>query len=177
MKNILRIIKVNLLILFTLSLGSAGASVPYAGDGYISLYNVHLNEEVNVQYRFRNGQYNDMALEQINHTFRCRLTKEIHEIPAELIELLDEIQDHFQASQLKVVSGYRSPTLNSSLRRSGRKVAKYSYHMHGKAMDIQIPGISTYELRQFALSLGKGGVGYYPGRQFVHVDVGPVRQW
>ncbi len=56
-------------------------------------------------------------------------------------------------------------------------MAKNSQHMQAKAIDIRIPGISTSRLRDVALSLHSGGVGYYPISQFVHVDVGPVRQW
>jgi uncharacterized protein YcbK (DUF882 family) len=49
--------------------------------------------------------------------------------------------------------------------------------MQAKAIDLRVPGVSTARLRNAALSLHEGGVGYYPVSQFVHVDVGPVREW
>jgi uncharacterized protein YcbK (DUF882 family) len=49
--------------------------------------------------------------------------------------------------------------------------------MEGKAIDIRLPGVSLPALRRAALDLKKGGVGYYPGPDFVHVDVGRVRVW
>jgi uncharacterized protein YcbK (DUF882 family) len=49
--------------------------------------------------------------------------------------------------------------------------------MEGEAIDIRIPGVPTEKLRDAALRLGRGGVGYYPASQFVHVDVGRVRHW
>jgi uncharacterized protein YcbK (DUF882 family) len=56
-------------------------------------------------------------------------------------------------------------------------VARNSYHLRGQAVDLFFPDRSTRNLRQAALRLGRGGVGYYPGSGFVHVDTGPVRAW
>jgi uncharacterized protein YcbK (DUF882 family) len=49
--------------------------------------------------------------------------------------------------------------------------------MVGEAMDIRIPGVELADLRDAGLGLGRGGVGFYPGSDFVHVDVGRVRRW
>ena len=76
-----------------------------------------------------------------------------------------------------MVCGYRSQMSNELLRRTTVGVAQHSRHMLGEAIDIRIPGISTSRLRDAALALQRGGVGYYPQSQFVHVDVGPVRHW
>ena len=94
-----------------------------------------------------------------------------------LIELVDNIQDHFKVPQIRVISGYRSPEYNAKLRRRSRRVAKQSMHMRGRAMDIKIPGVNNRTLRNYAASLEAGGVGYYGRRAFVHVDSGPVRTW
>ncbi len=74
-----------------------------------------------------------------------------------------------------LISGYRTPKTNRAL----TGTAKNSLHMRGLAMDIRWPGLSTRELRDVAMSLRAGGVGYYPGRhgEFVHVDTGRVRYW
>jgi uncharacterized protein YcbK (DUF882 family) len=56
-------------------------------------------------------------------------------------------------------------------------VAKRSLHMEGKAIDVRLPGVPLVELRDAAISLKAGGVGYYPKDQFIHVDSGRVRTW
>ncbi len=83
---------------------------------------------------------------------------------------------------IDIVCGYRTPWSNNYLRTLGAGgistgVAEHSQHMLAKAIDIRVPGVSTLALRNAALALHAGGVGYYPVSQFVHVDVGPVRQW
>lgn len=170
-------LKILCLILFSFFLKPVGAAIDFPNDGFITLNNVHLNEEITVQYRLENGIYNQEALKKIAHTLRCRLTNTEQAIPVELIELVDEIQDHFRATRVDIISGFRSPKLNQTLRRQGRRVATNSYHLQAKAMDVRLPGVSANALRKYALSLQRGGVGYYPSHQFVHVDIGPVRQW
>ena len=56
-------------------------------------------------------------------------------------------------------------------------VAKRSYHMQGKAIDVRLPGFDSSQLRKAAISLKGGGVGYYSSSNFVHLDVGRVRYW
>jgi len=163
--------------LFLYSIPVSRGLIRYDGDGTLSLFNTHLNESATILYRKENGRYSREALSELSHLLRCRLTGEAHEIPVELVELVDTIQDHFGGKEIQVISAYRSPTLNESLVNAGRKVAKNSLHMQGMAMDIRIPEVSTSDLRNYALSLKRGGVGFYPGNGFVHVDIGRVRQW
>jgi uncharacterized protein YcbK (DUF882 family) len=82
-------------------------------------------------------------------------------------------------SVIDVVCGYRTPETNAALRQNSPQtgVAEHSQHMEGHAIDLRVPGVSTAQVRNAALSLHAGGVGYYPVSQFVHVDVGPVREW
>ena len=78
---------------------------------------------------------------------------------------------------IDIVCGYRTQETNDVLRASSQGVAEHSQHILGHAIDIQIPGSSTVRLRNAALSLNEGGVGYYPSSHFVHVDVGAIRTW
>lgn len=133
---------------------------------------------VTVQYRNANGSYDRKALKEINHILRCRQTNRERKIRVDLLEMVDQIQDHFEAAQVDVISGYRSKQLNEYLWIIGRKVSRNSPHMYGQAMDIRLPGVKTTLLRDYADHLNlKGGVGYYPSNQFVHVDVGMKRRW
>ncbi|BCV66813.1 hypothetical protein TUM17387_21720 [Shewanella carassii] len=95
-----------------------------------------------------------------------------------LFDLLFNLQQTLSVSEeIHVISGYRSPKTNAMLAGKSNGVAKKSYHMRGMAMDIAIPGVKLETLREAALSLKLGGVGYYPASGFVHVDCGPVRSW
>ncbi|MBI2341379.1 MAG: DUF882 domain-containing protein [Deltaproteobacteria bacterium] len=148
----------------------------YAGDGILTIYNVHTHEFASIKYKDNAGNYLNSGIDEINNILRCRLTGIEKEMSLKLIELVDDIEDHFGKGYIEVISGYRSPVLNSGLRRAGHKVALKSLHMEGLAMDIKIPGVSFSAIRNYAKSLKAGGVGYYPN-QFVHVDTGRVRYW
>jgi len=77
----------------------------------------------------------------------------------------------------EILSGFRSKETNQELRHRSRRVARHSLHIEAKAIDLRLPGISIKQLRAAALSLGTGGVGYYPQRGFLHIDSGPIRHW
>lgn len=90
----------------------------------------------------------------------------------QLVGILKLIERKYGKSVI-VTSGYRSPPYN-------RKVngAKASLHMSCAAADIQVPGISKWELANFARAMtGRGGVGTYCHTESVHVDIGPRRDW
>lgn len=145
------------------------------GDGEVTFLNSHSFEIETIQYRDQNGVYSYDALAKISHILRCRLTNETIPMSLKLVELLDNIEEHFGGHEIKIVSGYRSAKLNQSLRRRSRRVASQSLHTRGLAADIKIDGVSAREIRDYAKTLHVGGVGYYG--QFVHVDVGDVRYW
>ncbi|HPQ80883.1 MAG TPA: DUF882 domain-containing protein [bacterium] len=167
--------------LFIFSPAEAAKKIPKPfkayGDGTVSLYRADKNERGTFAYRKKNGTFDSKELEKIAHFFRCRLTEEVHPIDPELISIIDAISDRFGGKEVEVVSGYRSPTRNALMRRKSRRVAKRSLHMQGAAADIVIKGVPPANLRNFAYSLGRGGVGYYGKRTFVHVDTGPLRAW
>ena len=147
-------------------------------EGRLTLFNTHNNEKLTVTYRTVDGEYNPEALSAIDRILRCRYTGEVARIDIRTIEFLNRIdKDLGGENEIHIISGYRSPELNVNLRREGRKVAKRSLHMKGKAIDIAIPHVNTETVRRTALKLGKGGVGYYPTAGFVHIDSGPFRTW
>jgi len=158
---------------------SIGYSSPFAitGDGRISLSDTHTGEVISVVYRNADGRYNEAAIKAIHHTLRCHGDGEKIPISLKLVELVDNIQDHFGADVIRVVSGYRSDSYNAALRRRSSRVAHRSLHIQGLAMDIRLPGVNKADLARYARSLEAGGVGLYRRSRFVHVDVGPVRNW
>jgi uncharacterized protein YcbK (DUF882 family) len=143
----------------------------------LSFLNTHTAETLELVY-FERGEYLADALQAINRLLRDHRTHEIKAIDVHLLDLLFAITEKLDTKKpLQVVSGFRSPRSNAQLRRSGRGVARKSYHMTGQAIDIRIPDTSLRSLRQIAVGLKSGGVGYYPRSGFVHVDTGPIRTW
>ena len=63
------------------------------------------------------------------------------------------------------------------LRREGRGVSRASLHMRAMAIDVRVPDRPLAAVRDAALALRLGGVGYYATSDFIHVDVGRVRFW
>ena len=143
----------------------------------LSFYNNNTKESLTVTFR-RNGQYDSGALQQLNWFLRDWRRDEPTRMDPRLFDTVWEVyREVGSGSPVHVNSGYRSPQTNSMLRRRSSVVAKNSQHTEGKASDVRIEGVELSNIRKAALALGAGGVGYYPVSNFVHVDVGPVRQW
>lgn len=148
-----------------------------AGTRRLSFYNVHTGERLHVSYS-RHGRYLDGALSEINHLLRDYRTGEVIAIDPNLLDCLYRLsRKSGQGCTFHVISGYRSPATNAMLRKRSRHVARNSYHMYGRAIDIFLPHCRLDKLRRLALNLRAGGVGYYPKSGFVHVDTGPLRHW
>ena len=143
----------------------------------LSFFNTHTGETLDAAYRVR-GRYCPETLLRINHILRDHRTGEVAPIDPELLDLLHALARQVRTrSPFHVISGYRSPATNAMLHERSRSVAKNSLHMEGKAVDIFLPDRDLGSLRQAALDLKGGGVGFYPKPNFVHVDTGRVRFW
>ncbi len=146
----------------------------------LKLHHLHTGESIDVAYK-QNGQYSSSGITMLNHFLRDHRTDDIAHYDPREFDLLHALLEklHRPGATIDIVCGYRSPWSNNFLRTRSAEtgVAEHSQHILSKAIDIRISGVSTRMLRDAALSLGMGGVGYYPKSQFVHVDVGPVRQW
>ncbi|MCB2146014.1 MAG: DUF882 domain-containing protein [Deltaproteobacteria bacterium] len=153
------------------------ALLPDSTRRSLSFYNTHTGERLNVCY-FKNGAYCPGAMGQINQILRDHRTGDIEAMDARLMDLLYTVNQRLgSCSPFHIISGYRSPQTNALLRKNSTGVAKFSYHMLGRAIDIRLPGCDTHQLRQACLDLELGGVGYYPRSDFVHVDTGAFRTW
>jgi uncharacterized protein YcbK (DUF882 family) len=143
----------------------------------LKLFNIHTGEAINVVYASPLG-YDEEALRAIDHHLRDFRTGEVHRIEAALLDLVHALSVSMEAQKpFDVISGYRSPQTNAALASASAGVAKKSFHMSGKAIDLSLPGRDIRDLYRAAKSLKRGGVGLYPGPHFVHVDIGPVRSW
>ncbi len=143
----------------------------------ISFRHAHTGESFSGAYRV-GDRYLPEAFERMNYILRDYRMDEVFPMDPRIIDILALIHERADATEpYQILSGYRSPRTNAMLRHSSVGVAKNSYHMYGQAIDIRVPGKSTKALRNVALSLRAGGVGYYPRSSFVHVDTGKVRSW
>ncbi|GAB4249488.1 YcbK family protein [Deferrisoma sp.] len=156
--------------------GTAQAAAGPEPTGVLAVCSVHTGERCRVRYRDGGGWIPE-GLEELSRLFRCHYTGEVHPIAPELFDLLDRVQVALgrPGEPYELVSGYRSPRYNELLRRNGHGVARRSFHLRGMAADVRLPGVRLRDLRRAAQRLRVGGVGSY--REFVHVDVGPVRYW
>jgi uncharacterized protein YcbK (DUF882 family) len=144
----------------------------------LRLYHTHTNQRLDIVYR-RGEAYVPEAIQQLEVFLRDHRTGDIHHFDPRLFDLLHDLTSKIGEpdTEIDVVCGYRTPWSNNFLRSRSRAVAKHSLHMQAMAIDIRVPGVNTAALRDAALSMGRGGVGYYAREQFVHVDVGRVRRW
>lgn len=144
----------------------------------LQLYHLHTKERLDVVYR-RGDAYLPGAADRLDHFLRDHRTGDVYLLNPALFDLLHDLTVTLgrDGAEIDIVCGYRSQGSNEFLRRTTFGVAQHSRHMSGEAIDIRIPGVPTSRLRDAALALHRGGVGYYPQSQFVHVDVGPVRRW
>lgn len=161
----------------SLGLSPVLATANLPAERSLSFLNTHTDESLTTTY-WADGDYIQGAVEEINFILRDHRTGDVHTIDEQLVDLLYVLQSETGSKgALHIISGYRSPATNSMLNKRSSGVAKRSYHMQGKAIDVRLPGCDLKDLHAAALSLKAGGVGYYPGSDFIHVDVGPVRRW
>jgi len=175
-------------------LGLGGAALAAATPGFLSgvakaatapsseirrvfVHNLHTGDKIDAVY-FENGAYVPDAMKEAMRVMRDWRNGQEHVMDPRLMDVLHSLGQKLDAnSPFQLISGYRSPATNAMLHSRSDGVASHSQHMLGKASDIRVEGVQLANLHKAALSLGAGGVGYYPVSDFVHVDVGPVRRW
>ena len=154
--------------------------VPTDGQKYeLKLAHPYTGEMINVVYRI-GDTYIPEALDQLNHFLCDSHNQQVTPIDPRTFDVLHTMLAKLNKPDgvIDILSGYRSKETNDALRASGTtNAAEHSQHIEAKAIDLRVSGVSAKLLRDAALSLEAGGVGYYPRSQFVHVDVGPTRQW
>ncbi|MEM6986591.1 MAG: DUF882 domain-containing protein [Pseudomonadota bacterium] len=157
---------------------AGGTAVAGADDSRrLALFGLHTHEFLDVEY-FRDGAYVPGALSQIDHALRDHRENKSTHIDLALLNLLHALSTSLNTREpFRFLSGYRTQKTNDALRAAGRGVAKNSYHVHGRAIDILPPGVPLADLVFAAKMAQVGGVGQYTRRGFVHLDTGPVRHW
>jgi len=144
----------------------------------LSMDHTHTHEKIQLTYAV-GIRYLPEALTGLSYFLRDHYSGLVGDMDPGLYDIMHALRTSLKVrTPCQIISGYRSPHTNERLRaKGGGGVAKRSLHMDGKAVDLRIPGVPLKELRDAALELKAGGVGYYPGSDFVHVDTGRVRSW
>lgn len=158
--------------------GFAAATVPaHAGAHTLSFLNLHTGEKRQFTYREK-GALVPEEMSRLYHLLRDHRTDEVHPIDTRLLDLLHMLQQKTGTRKpFEIISAYRSAASNAMLASHSQGVAKKSLHMTGQAIDICLADVPLSQLRNAALKLKAGGVGFYPNPGFVHVDTGRIRRW
>jgi uncharacterized protein YcbK (DUF882 family) len=155
--------------------GVAGPSV--AASRHLCLFNTHTSESQVVHY-CADGRYLPEGLSKLDRLLRDHRSGESHPIDPRLFDALHRLAGLAgREPEYEVISGYRSPASNAMLNASSSGVARNSLHMQGRAIDVRLRGLSCTRLRDLAISMQLGGVGFYAKSDFVHLDTGRVRSW
>ena len=143
----------------------------------LKFYNTHTHERLTVVYK-KGEHYDPESLKKIDHIMRDHRTGDAHAMDPKLwdylYDLLTEVGNH---GEVHIISGYRSPKTNNKLRNKSKGVAAGSLHMQARALDFRLPGTATSVLRDRALKMKRGGVGYYRKSDFLQIDTGRFRFW
>jgi uncharacterized protein YcbK (DUF882 family) len=165
--------------LSTSTLSVASTQTLEFDERQLSFYHTHTGKHLDIVYA-RDGAYIPSALDEINRFLFDFRTGDKAEMDPELLDLIYDVRLALGSdSRYQVVSAYRSPKTNEMLRGRTKStgVAKNSQHLLGKAIDVRLEGVETAVLRDTAIALRRGGVGYYEASNFVHIDTGRVRRW
>lgn len=143
----------------------------------ISFHNLHTGENLTRTY-WAAGTYVPESLTEIDAILRDWRTGDVHPMEPQLLDFLHDLRQAMDSNEaFHVISGYRSPKTNAKLASASNGVAKKSLHMRGMAIDVSLPKRELADLRQTAIGMQRGGVGFYPKSGFIHVDIGGVRNW
>lgn len=138
----------------------------------------HMHTREHLEICVQGGMCTPSDGHKLNSFLRDFRTGEVHPIDLRLITMLVDIKNATGSDGVfEIFSGYRSPRTNTKLRTKSNGVARKSLHLEGRALDIRISDVPLYRLRNAAVALHQGGVGYYPKSDFVHIDTGDIRQW
>jgi len=169
-----------LLILAVISAGhsSFAAETTSTQEHHLRLYHTHTGEHIDIVYR-RGDVYLPGAEEELDRFLRDHRTGDVKHFDPRVFDILSDVAAAVghPGAEIEIICGYRTAWSNEFLRARSAGVAKNSQHMQAHAVDIRISGVDTLTLRNAALALGRGGVGYYPRSGFIHVDTGRVRTW
>lgn len=168
-------------MLGSLALMAGGPVIAQAKANIFSspLYFFHTHTSETLEVAFSHEGVEASQRHAVNHLLRDFRTEEVATMDENLLLRLAELK-HRVANQdgvFEIISAYRSPRTNNMLRGRSKGVAKKSFHLQGRAIDVRLRGTATSDLRDAAIAMQNGGVGYYKRSDFIHLDTGRTRAW
>ena len=143
----------------------------------LQLQHLITGEELEAAY-FVGGRYRPEALAAAARLLRDWRTGDTHPVAPDLLDLLWAVRERLGSeAPLGVTCGYRRPETNALLASEHYPASRDSLHLQGMAVDLRVADREPSAVRDAALGLGLGGVGFYPRQGVVHLDTGPVRRW
>lgn len=153
------------------------AKASFPSHKTLAFQNINTGDKLKLTY-FEKGRYINSALQEIDVLLRDYRTGDVHRIDTGLLDQLYDLKQMLGSSRpFDIICGYRSPFTNAKLRSHSSGVATNSLHMQGRAIDVRLEGCDIRHLRNAAIALRRGGVGFYPKSNFVHLDTGSFRTW
>ena len=168
-----------ILIAAWLAPNSTESAVANGDTRTVVFSNRHTGEQGSFTYMV-NGVYDQAVLDKLNWFMRDWRLNESTKMDPRLFDIIWEVyRESGSLEPVDVLSGYRSPQTNAMLRRRSRQVAEHSQHMEGRAIDAHFVDVGTARIRDVAMRMQEGGVGFYPSgaTPWVHIDSGSVRYW
>ena len=141
----------------------------------LDLKNANTGETFNGPYRDNDGPIPN-AMIDLAVFLRDHHVNKIGPVHIETLDFLADVMDAVGETHATILSAYRTPETNRKLRERYFGVAEKSQHLVGRALDITFNG-QVARAEKAALTMQRGGVGWYPDSHFIHLDTGPVRHW
>ncbi len=178
-RTLARVLCAPLLALIWITPNSTESAIANGETRTLNLTEPHTNESGSFTYMV-NGSYDNAVLDKLNWFLRDWRHDEQTKMDPKLFDIVWEVYRESGSTQpIEVLSAYRSPETNAMLRRRSRLVAEHSLHIQGRAMDAHFVDVPTSRIRDIAMRMQDGGVGFYPTgiSPWVHIDTGSVRYW
>ena len=141
----------------------------------LNLLNAHTGEKFSGIYRDDNGPI-PRVMEDLSVFLRDFHCGEKIGIDVGLLDFLSGVLQSVGETKATILSAYRTPETNAMLAKKGFKAAENSQHLYGRALDVHMSD-KLAEAMKTARAMQRGGVGWYPHSNFMHIDTGPVRNW
>jgi uncharacterized protein YcbK (DUF882 family) len=142
----------------------------------IRLKNAHTGEIFSGTYRDADGRPLAAAMDDLSLFLRDHYSGAVIPMDPGVVDFLGDVAAAVGEDQATVLSAYRTPETNAMLAKTNFGVAENSQHMYGRALDVFF-GERLEDAMTRARAMKRGGVGWYPRSNFIHLDTGPVRNW
>jgi uncharacterized protein YcbK (DUF882 family) len=141
----------------------------------LNLLNAHTGEKFSGIYRDDNGPI-PRVMDDLSVFLRDFHCGEKIGIDVGVLDFLSGVLQTVGENKATILSAYRTPETNAMLAKKGFKAAENSQHLYGRALDVHMSD-KLAEAMKTARAMQRGGVGWYPHSNFMHIDTGPVRNW